>query len=164
MLLLGAMVPGLTRPRHAFAHLCCYLSQTVRVTLKFSRRNGRSRKKIQKKTRDSFCTFFLPGHPWPPGDPPPQGTLPETPQRPPDPPRDFPWRFPEPPRDLDGRTCHKIYENWSEWVRHESPRAHIRRGRSYGLSDASGTLPSLFSINLGPFAICTSKIVETIFS
>ena len=28
-----------------------------------------------------------------------------------------------------------------EWVRHESPRAHIRRGRSYKLSDASGRLP-----------------------
>ena len=38
------------RSRHTFAHFCCYLSQTVRVTLKFSRRNSRSRKQIQKNT------------------------------------------------------------------------------------------------------------------
>ena len=35
----------------------------------------------------------------------------------------------------------KIDENGSEWVRHGSPRAHIRRGRSYKLSDASGRPP-----------------------
>ena len=29
--------------------------------------------------RCGFDTFFLPGHPWPPGERPPQGTLPETP-------------------------------------------------------------------------------------
>ena len=102
----------------ARTHFCCDLSQTVRVTLKFSRRNSRSRKKIQKNTIVS--------------------------------PRDFPWRFPEPPRDLDGRKCPKIDENWFEWVRHESPRAHIRRGRSYGLSDASGTLPDPFSARFRP--------------
>ena len=32
----------------------------------------------------------------------------------------------------------KIDENGLEWVCHGSPRAHIRRGRSYKLSDASG--------------------------
>ena len=35
----------------------------------------------------------------------------------------------------------KINEDWSEWVRHGSPRAHIRRGRSQKLSDASGRPP-----------------------
>ena len=34
-----------------------------------------------------------------------------------------------------------INKDWLEWVRHESPRADIRRGRSYKLSDASGRLP-----------------------
>ena len=37
--------------------------------------------------------------------------------------------------------CLKINENGSEWVRHGSPRAHIRWGRSYKLSDASGRPP-----------------------
>ena len=35
----------------------------------------------------------------------------------------------------------KIDRHGLEWVRHESPRAHIRRGRSYKLSDASGRPP-----------------------
>ena len=35
----------------------------------------------------------------------------------------------------------KINEHWLEWVRHGSPRAHIRRGRSYKLSDAPGHPP-----------------------
>ena len=39
--------------------------------------------------------------------------------------------------------CPKIYENGHEWVRHESPRADIRRGRSYKLSDASGRPPDV---------------------
>ena len=34
-----------------------------------------------------------------------------------------------------------IYEHGPERVRHESPRADIRRGRSYKLSDASGHPP-----------------------
>ena len=42
------------------------------------------------------------------------------------------------------RKCPKIDENGPEWGRGESPRAHIRRGRSYGLSDASGSLPDPF--------------------
>ena len=139
------MVPGLTRPRHAFAHFCCYLSQTVRVTLKFSRRNGRSRKKIHKK-RNSFGTFVLPDHPWPPGDPPPQGTLPETPlETPQTPPETSPGDSQSLPETLMAENYRKFDENWFEWGRHESPRAHIRRGRSYGLSDASGTLPDPFS-------------------
>ena len=37
--------------------------------------------------------------------------------------------------------CSKIDENGHEWVRHGSPQAHIRRGRCYKLSDASGRLP-----------------------
>ena len=37
--------------------------------------------------------------------------------------------------------CPEIYENGLEWVRHGSPRAHIRRGRSYKLPDASGRPP-----------------------
>ena len=37
--------------------------------------------------------------------------------------------------------CSKIDENGLEWVRHGSPRAHIRRGRSCALSDASGHPP-----------------------
>ena len=44
--------------RHAPAHFGCYLPQTVRVTLKLSRQNGRSRKKIQKQ-HNSFGTFGL---------------------------------------------------------------------------------------------------------
>ena len=39
------------------------------------------------------------------------------------------------------KKCPKIDEHGSEWVRHESPRAHIRRGRSHMLSDASGRPP-----------------------
>ena len=39
------------------------------------------------------------------------------------------------------RTVFECYENGSEWGRHESPRAHVRRGRSHGLSDASGSPP-----------------------
>ena len=39
------------------------------------------------------------------------------------------------------RKCSNIDENGLEWVRHGSPRAHIRRGRSCKLSDASGRLP-----------------------
>ena len=39
------------------------------------------------------------------------------------------------------KKCVKIDENGSEWVRHGSPRADIRRGRSYKLSDASGRPP-----------------------
>ena len=35
----------------------------------------------------------------------------------------------------------KIDENGLEWVRHGSPRAHIRRGRSYKLADAAGRPP-----------------------
>ena len=35
----------------------------------------------------------------------------------------------------------KVDANGHEWVRHESPQAHIRRGQSHGLSDASGSLP-----------------------
>ena len=38
-------------------------------------------------------------------------------------------------------TCPKINGNGSEWGRGGSPRAHIRRGRSYKLSDASGRPP-----------------------
>ena len=34
-------------------------------------------------------------------------------------------------------------EHGSERARGESPRAHIRRGRSYGLYDASGSPPDL---------------------
>ena len=37
--------------------------------------------------------------------------------------------------------CSKIDENGNEWVRHESPRADIQRGRSYKLSNASGRPP-----------------------
>ena len=43
--------------------------------------------------------------------------------------------------------CSKIDEHGHEWVRHGSPRAHIRRGRSYGLYEASGTPPDPFSSN-----------------
>ena len=43
--------------------------------------------------------------------------------------------------DLDFQKCPKIDENGSEWVRHESPRVHIRRGRSCKVSDASGRPP-----------------------
>ena len=42
---------------------------------------------------------------------------------------------------LTFRKCPKIDENGPECGRGESPRAHIRRGRSYGLSDASGSPP-----------------------
>ena len=35
----------------------------------------------------------------------------------------------------------KIDEHGLEWGRGESPRAHMRRGRSHGLSDASGSPP-----------------------
>ena len=150
------MVPLPTRARHEPAHFCCYLSQTVRVTLKFSRRNSRSRKKMQNKNTmvlTHFSSAVTPGplethlHKGASQRPPqrPRQRPPRVPQSPPESPRDFPWRFPEPPRDLDGRKCPKIDENWFEWGRHESPRAHIRRGRSYGLSDASGTLPDPFS-------------------
>ena len=37
--------------------------------------------------------------------------------------------------------CPKIDENGLEWGRGGSPRADIRRGRSYKLSDASGRPP-----------------------
>ena len=44
--------------------------------------------------------------------------------------------------DLDFlKKCPKSDENGLEWVRHGSPRADIRRGRSYKLSDASGHPP-----------------------
>ena len=37
----------------------------------------------------------------------------------------------------------KINEHGLELGRREAPRAHIRRGRSYGLYDASGSPPDL---------------------
>ena len=52
----------------------------------------------------------------------------------------FSKRVSEMPIWISGK-CPKIDENLSEWVRHGSPRAHIRRGRSCKLSDASGRLP-----------------------
>ena len=146
------MVPLPTRARHAPAHFCCYLSQTVRVTLKFFRRNSRSRKNIQKNTvvLTRFSSAVTPGplethlH---------KGASQRSPQRP----RQRPPRVPQSPPEtspgdsqslpetLMAENYRKIDENWFEWARHESPRAHIRRGRSYGLSDASGTLPDPFS-------------------
>ena len=43
--------------------------------------------------------------------------------------------------DLDFQKMSEINGNGREWVRHGSPRADIRRGRSYKLSDASGHPP-----------------------
>ena len=42
---------------------------------------------------------------------------------------------------LNVGTCLEIYENGFECGRGESPQAHIRRGRSYGLYEASGSPP-----------------------
>ena len=42
---------------------------------------------------------------------------------------------------LNFKKLPKIDEHGLEWVRLGSPRADIRRGRSYKLSDASGRLP-----------------------
>ena len=47
------------------AHFCCYLSQTVRVTLKFSRRNGRFFHLHQKNTM-VLTHFSSQRLPWPP--------------------------------------------------------------------------------------------------
>ena len=43
--------------------------------------------------------------------------------------------------DLIVQKALKIDENGLELGRREAPRAHIRRGRSHGLSDASGSPP-----------------------
>ena len=48
----------------ARAHFCCYLQYLVRVTLKFSRRNSRSRKKIQKNIM-VLTHFSSQRGPWP---------------------------------------------------------------------------------------------------
>ena len=136
----------------AAAHFCCYLSQTVRVTLKFSRRNGRSRNKIPKKTivLAHFSSLVTPA---PPGDPPPRGTLPaqRSPRDPPDSPRDFPWRFPEPPRDLDGRKYPKNYEIGLNGF------AMSPHGLIFDEDEATGCpmplepFPTPFRLVLGPF-------------
>ena len=54
-----------TRSRHACARKPCKLQYLVRVTLKFSRRNGRPRKKIQKHAI-VFAHFSSQRLPWPP--------------------------------------------------------------------------------------------------
>ena len=123
----------------------------VRVTLKFSRRNGRSRKKIPEK-HDRFGTFVLPGHPWPPGDPPPQGTLPETPpETPQTPPETSPGDSQSLPETLMAENVRKLTKIGLNGF------AMIPHGLIFDEDEATGCpmplepFPTPFRLVLGPF-------------
>ena len=76
---------GATTENPSFSIISALLSRCQVIKLEKLSNNYLMLLKIKAEKHYGFVTLFLPGHPWPPGDPPPQGTLPETPpETPPD--------------------------------------------------------------------------------